>query len=408
VERFPPPDFTTHVLPVTTTPPPRSNLLEWLDVAALAAALAGASWLAIRLRRRGALVVLTLASLAYFGFYRKGCICPIGAIQDCALAIFDRSYAIPLTAVAFLLLPLVATLFFGRTFCAAVCPLGAAQDLVLVRPVAVPGWLEQALGVLPYLYLGSAVVLAGLGSAFIICQYDPFVSFFRLAGSLNLLILGACVLAVGMFVGRPYCRFACPYGAVLRPLSRLAKWHVNVTPDECVNCRLCEEACPFGAIDKPAPPPAAGSRSGRRLLAALLLSGPVMIVAGGWLVSLAGDFLAGSHATVRLARRVRLEELHLVAGTTDASSAFRMTGEPTARLYDQAARLQQRFRHGGWLVGGLVGLVVAGRLVAASVRPRRTEYRANRAACLSCGRCFRYCPREHLRLKKRASLGEGA
>ncbi|NIL97025.1 MAG: 4Fe-4S binding protein, partial [Planctomycetales bacterium] len=60
----------------------------------------------------------------------------------------------------FFLLPLVFTLFFGRTFCAAVCPLGAVQELVSVRHVRVPRWLDQSLGMLAYIYLGAAVILA--------------------------------------------------------------------------------------------------------------------------------------------------------------------------------------------------------------------------------------------------------
>ena len=40
--------------------------------------------------------LLTLVSLAWLGFCREGCICPIGAIQNVALALFDPGYAIPL------------------------------------------------------------------------------------------------------------------------------------------------------------------------------------------------------------------------------------------------------------------------------------------------------------------------
>lgn len=47
VERFPPPDFTSHVLPHTTTPPPPAPLWDYLDVVMLAAALALATHLAV-------------------------------------------------------------------------------------------------------------------------------------------------------------------------------------------------------------------------------------------------------------------------------------------------------------------------------------------------------------------------
>src|SRR6185369_13478072 len=127
-------------------------------------------------------------------------------------------------------LPLVTALFFGRTFCAAACPHGALQDLILLKAVQVPAWLERGLGVIPFVYLGLAVLFAATGSAFIICQYDPFIPIFRLSGSTTALAIGAGLLATGVFVGRPYCRFLCPYGALLKIAASVSKWRVRITP----------------------------------------------------------------------------------------------------------------------------------------------------------------------------------
>ena len=400
-DRFPRPDFESgYRRPTPSHPHPRSDLREYVDVVALAVALAAASYLALRRRsRRGVFTVMVL-SLLYFGFYRKGCVCPIGAIQNVSLALFDGGYALPLTVAAFFLLPLAATLLFGRTFCAAVCPLGAVQDLVLLRPLKVPAPAEHALGMLPYLYLGAAVLFAATGSAFLICRYDPFVAFFRLSGNTNMLILGACALVIAVFVGRPYCRFLCPYGAVLRPLSRLSKWRVTITPDECIECRLCEDACPFGAIQRPTAEPVPGRRTrGKGVLAALIGLLPVLVVAGGALGRGAHGALARVHATVRLADRVRREEARQVVGTTDASEAFYKTRRLPEVLYKDAVKITARFARGGMLLGAFLGLVLGLKLVQLSVRRRRADYQPDRAKCVSCGRCFRYCPREQLRLK---------
>ncbi len=216
-QRFPPPDFESgHQLPVTTSPAARAVWFQYLDVAVLAASLALAIWLVYQRRSRKGVTALSLFSLLYFGFWRKGCVCAIGSLQNVALALCDRGYAVPLGVVAFFVLPLVVALFAGRSFCAAVCPHGALQDLVLLKPMKVPPWLEQALSVLPFIYLGAGVLFAATGSAFIICQYDPFVPIFRLSGRTLMVLSGAALLLLGVFVGRPYCRFLCPYGALLK------------------------------------------------------------------------------------------------------------------------------------------------------------------------------------------------
>lgn len=399
VERFPPPDFTDHKLPSTIVPAPSSLVGEYVDVAIVALLLGLATYLALVRRSRRGLFLLAIASLAWLGFWRQGCICPIGAIQNVSLALFDSSYAIPLSVIALFVLPLLVTLFFGRTFCGSVCPLGAIQELTLIRPVRVTPWLDHTLGLIPYIYLGAAVVLATTGAAFIICEYDPFVGFFRLSGGANMLIFGGCLLLIGLFVGRPYCRYLCPLGAIFRLLAPLSKWHVRIPPDDCINCRLCEDACPYGAIRPPTVELSPTRRAqGRRRLVALLALLPVLVALGAWLGRGLAVPLSQLDFGVRLAERVRLEESGKVQGTTNASDAFRNTGRPAAELYREAIDRRQPFATAGMVLGAWIGLVVGAKLVHLSLRRRRAEFEPDRSRCVSCGRCFWYCPKEQVRL----------
>ncbi len=176
-DRVPRPEFETgYEIPQLTVPEARSNILEFLDVVVLIGALALSAFLAIKLRKRTALFWLTVFSVAYLGFFRKGCICPVGATQNVVLALFQPGYIIPISAVIFFVLPLLSALFFGRTFCSSVCPLGAVQELVIYKPLKVPEWIARPLGFVPVLYLGFTVLFAATGSEFIICRFDPFVS----------------------------------------------------------------------------------------------------------------------------------------------------------------------------------------------------------------------------------------
>lgn len=264
-QRFSLPEFESgHQLPEMTQPPARAGWLSALDVGVLLVALSLATWLLLRQRSRRGMVLLTIGSLAYFGFYRLGCVCPIGAIQNVSLALADTGYILPLTVGAFFALPLIFSVFAGRVFCGGVCPLGAIQDLFLVRPIRLPDTLNHALRPLPFAYLGLAVVLAVTDSMFIICAYDPFVGFFRMSATFEMLVFGGGMLVLSMFIMRPYCRFLCPYGALLGLSSRFTWKGVRVTPDDCVKCRLCEDACPMGAIRRPDPAAEVSAAEGAR------------------------------------------------------------------------------------------------------------------------------------------------
>jgi Fe-S-cluster-containing hydrogenase component 2 len=419
-ERFPPPEFEpgTYVMPGIQTPVARAAWRDWLDVVVLLGALSLSTYLVLIRRLRKHIFWLMLFSLAYFGFYRQGCVCPIGATQNVTLALCDSHYAVPLTVIVFFLAPLFFTLFFGRTFFAAVCPLGAMQDLVLWRPVKVQPWLEKALGLIPFVYLGLALLFAGMGAAFIICEYDPFVAFFRLGGSLPMLALGAGFLITGMFVGRPYCRFLCPYGAILSLLSRVSRWNVVLTPDDCVRCQICDVACPYGAIAQPAEVPApAGSPAGRKWLWGVLALVPLLMLAGAWLGGQLSVPLSKTDRQVALAEQVAGEDVGVLhrAGDTNApaatlsraevnarnaSKAFRQQGGSAPQLYQAALEIRNRYRQAGYLLGAFVGLVLAVKLLNLARPEPHSIYEPDRASCLACGRCYSYCPKELVRVKK--------
>lgn len=241
-----------YVTPDVQKPRPRAFWLEILDVVLLGVAMGAAVWIVVRKRSRYAALALSAASLAYFGFYREGCICPIGSIQNVAVALTDPNYSIPIVVTAVFFLPLLVAFFFGRAFCGGVCPLGAMQELVVLKPVQVPRRLDRALGLLKYVYLGVAIVLAiqpAIARDFVICRFDPFVGFFRREGFAHMMALGGGFLVLGTVVGRPYCRYLCPYGVLLSWCTRLARRGVTITPGKELDCGLCTTACPYGAIE---------------------------------------------------------------------------------------------------------------------------------------------------------------
>ncbi len=393
-QRFPKPEFESgYVQPDTSTPDPRDYALDLLDVAILIAVMSITAWFVFRRRSRFGILLLSVFSLFYFGFYREGCICSIGSIQNIALSLFDPSYTVSIPTVAFFLMPLIFTLIFGRLFCGSACPLGVIQDVLIVKPIDVPRWLQQSLSLFPYIYLGLAILFASTGTGFIICRFDPFIGIFRINAEFHMVILGVAFLLISLFVGRPYCRFVCPYGVLLNWVSRFSWKHLSITPSKCIQCKLCTTSCPFDAIDYPSEEKVKLSTVQNRrkfFLYALLI--PLWTLLFGFVISEAHLFLAKANPKVYLADLLASRPALISESDNLDIETFRSSGQTLDELVDEAREIKDNFYTGSWILGLFIGLILGIKLTNQFRFKKITDYQANRAECFSCGRCMDYCP----------------
>mgnify|MGYP001213513377 CR=1 FL=1 len=392
VQRFPKPEFESgYITPPTLTPNPRAEILAILDVVVLVATLAVATWMVLKKRSRNGVFWISIFSIAYFGFFREGCICAVGSVQNITYALFNPAYSIPISVILFFAVPIIFTLFFGRTFCAAVCPLGAIQDVFVLKPVSLKSWLLKVLGLIPYIYLGLAILYAATSTDFVICRYDPFVGFFRLNASFMMFSIGAVLLLVGVFIARPYCRFLCPYGVILNLVSRVSKKHLSITPAKCIQCKLCEDSCPFDAIEKPvlAKEKEESPKAVKRIILLTVII-PLLVLVGGYVGSRFHENLARVNHKVQLAQQIM--NPYKTQPESFEVTAFKSSGQSTEDLYKEAASIIDQFYVGGWILGGFLGLVFGLTLASLSIFRYQEDYLPNKGHCLSCARCVDFCP----------------
>ena len=128
--------------------------------------------------------------------------------------------------VAPLLMLIVALIYplAGRSghYCANICPFGSAQELagkLSRRKLRITPRVLKLLSVLRNLLWGvlMALLLTGTCTAWI--DYELFTAFLYSSASVWVTVLAALFLVLSVWVPRPYCRFVCPTGALIKSVE---------------------------------------------------------------------------------------------------------------------------------------------------------------------------------------------
>ncbi|MCI6488995.1 MAG: 4Fe-4S binding protein [Prevotella sp.] len=130
-------------------------------------------------------------------------------------------------ALAAPLLMLIVALIYplaGRSghYCANICPFGSAQELagkLSRRKLRITPRILKLLSVLRNLLWGvlMALLLTGTCTAWI--DYELFTAFLYSSASVWVIVLAALFLVLSVWVPRPYCRFVCPTGALVKSVE---------------------------------------------------------------------------------------------------------------------------------------------------------------------------------------------
>ena len=130
------------------------------------------------------------------------------------------------TLAAPLLMLIVALLYplAGRSghYCAHVCPFGSAQELagkLSRRKLRITPRMLRVLTALRNLLWGvlMALLLTGTCTAWI--DYELFTAFIYSSASVWVIVLAMLFLVLSVWVPRPYCRFVCPTGALMKSVE---------------------------------------------------------------------------------------------------------------------------------------------------------------------------------------------
>ncbi len=156
---------------------------------------------------------------------------------------------------------LLMGLLLKRSFCSWVCPIGFLSEYlwklgrkIFGRNLVLPKFLDYPLRSLKYILLvffawgilGEMSVRAL--RAFIYSPYNRVADIKMLMFFEHLSTFSFSVLVVLALLSIPiknfWCRYLCPYGALLGFLSLFSPVKITRNPKTCIDCKLCTEVCP--------------------------------------------------------------------------------------------------------------------------------------------------------------------
>ncbi|MEX9948195.1 4Fe-4S binding protein [Providencia alcalifaciens] len=168
----------------------------------------------------------------------------------------------PIHAAAMFLLVsfIIISLLLKKSFCSWLCPIGTISEYIgkigqkLFRfQINVPKWLDIPLRGLKYLLLAfflyiSLSMPAQMIQYFMMSPYGIIIDvkmldFFRYISSASLITVSVLVVA-SLFIRNAWCRYLCPYGALLGIFSLFSPVKIRRNVESCIDCGKCAKNCP--------------------------------------------------------------------------------------------------------------------------------------------------------------------
>lgn len=188
---------------------------------------------------------------------------PIAALMNLKTLILTRDVPGIHAAGMFMLIAFLAISFlYRKAFCSWICPIGTISEWLwqtgqswFRRTLAAPRWLDVPLRGLKYILLALFLYVvvtmpvpemrAFLASPYGMVADVKMLDFFRDMGRVTAIVLAVLVVS-SLVVKNAWCRYLCPYGAMMGLLALVSPTRITRNADACIDCAKCTKACPAG------------------------------------------------------------------------------------------------------------------------------------------------------------------
>ena len=186
-------------------------------------------------------------------------ICPFGGIVSIYKFITVGTFVQKIHESSFVLMiiSIVLAIGFGPVICGWVCPLGTFQEWIgkIGKRIFgekynhfIPSRFDKYLRFTRYLLLIMVVFKTATMAKLMFVDIDPYFALFNFWSDEvaigSLIILGITII-LSLFIERPWCKYACPYGALLGISNLFRVFKIRRNQSTCINCTACDKSCPM-------------------------------------------------------------------------------------------------------------------------------------------------------------------
>lgn len=193
---------------------------------------------------------------------------PIASLMNLKYFVFTGLVPEVKPAGMFLLVAFLGiSLVFRKAFCSWLCPIGTISEWLYQggrsltrKELHAPKWLDVPLRSLKYILMAlfvwvvarmsPAELRAFLDSPYGMVSDVKMLDFFRAAGTATIATVSVLVI-LSVFTRNPWCRYLCPYGALMGVVALVSPLRITRDPVSCIDCGKCARACPsFIPVDR--------------------------------------------------------------------------------------------------------------------------------------------------------------
>ena len=164
-------------------------------------------------------------------------------------------------ALIVFLAAIAVSLVFRKSFCGWICPVGTVSEWLwkggrklIGRNLVIAQALDVALRAIKYFIMAAfifftwIVMSATILLLFFMSDYYNttdvrMLQFFMDLSATAVIVLGSLAV-LSVLYKNFWCRYLCPYGALLGLAGLLSPFRISRDPDRCTGCRSCTRACP--------------------------------------------------------------------------------------------------------------------------------------------------------------------